>query len=182
MTKRGGERPQFLPFDDLLCVPIEELHARRRVIVAEAADIGKALARKNAQIRRLTAAIRQVAARDHAIIGVSDHAVLRYLERVEGVDVDAIRKRLRNYALTGRATDDGGIVDAGDGLRVAISEGTTITTIWRVGDDGLEQDGDAPVTATGGSRPAPAHPRGRRFGEAKEGPQEARDESRPQSG
>lgn len=56
-------------------------------------------------------------------IDVSDHAVLRWLERVEGVDVSGIRRRIANA--TRSASERGA-----SGVRV---EGVTFTIDYRAG-------------------------------------------------
>lgn len=60
-------------------------------------------------------------------IRVSDHAVLRWLERVAGVDVEAIRNHL-NVPMLERAADFGAhTVRLADGVRIKL-DGHVVTT------------------------------------------------------
>ena len=43
-------------------------------------------------------------------IRVSDHAVLRYLERAHGLDVEAVRKHLAGLAVTGARLGAAGVI------------------------------------------------------------------------
>lgn len=69
-------------------------------------------------------------ARQPKHITVSDHAVLRWLERVEGVDVKAIRRRIA------RATRKGAELGASavtlDGVRFAIHQAGDQAGVWTV--------------------------------------------------
>lgn len=61
-----------------------------------------------------------------SIVHVTDHAVLRYLERVHGVDMEGLRRRI------GRRVDRGVMFGAGrvkiDGVVFCLS-GKTVTTV-----------------------------------------------------
>lgn len=61
---------------------------------------------------------------------VSDHAVVRYLERVKGVDVEALRAEI--VALLATAEPDGiGAYRTSDGLLIAVSsEAGVVSTIY----------------------------------------------------
>jgi len=62
---------------------------------------------------------------------ISDHAVLRYLERVRGIDMDATREEIAEIAARARVTSDGRYgVREGDGLLFGSDEDTGhITTV-----------------------------------------------------
>lgn len=64
-------------------------------------------------------------------VGVSDHAVLRWLERVEGVDVRAIKRRIRKAVTRG----------AGLGARSVTLDGVNYSLQYH-------ETGDAVVTTT----------------------------------
>ena len=61
-----------------------------------------------------------------SIVHVTDHAVVRYLERVHGVDIEGLRRRI------GRRVDRGVALGAGrvkaDGVQYCLS-GKTVTTV-----------------------------------------------------
>jgi hypothetical protein len=58
---------------------------------------------------------------------VSDHAVVRYLERVYGVDVSGLKKRLERITQEGRAEKAGAVV--ADGVRYALSKTGRVVTV-----------------------------------------------------
>lgn len=61
---------------------------------------------------------------------VTDHAVLRYLERIEGVDVARIRRRIEK--LTRIAIDhDGASAVVVDGVRYKICDDHVVTVVPR---------------------------------------------------
>lgn len=62
---------------------------------------------------------------------ISDHAVLRYLERVKGIDMAAIRAEMRSPALE-TARDFGAPVVIGrNGERLIIENGVVVTVIGK---------------------------------------------------
>ena len=62
---------------------------------------------------------------------VTDHAVLRYLERVYGVDIAGLRRRLEKITAEGRAQNASAVMS--DGVRYAISKSGRIITVHGVG-------------------------------------------------
>jgi len=58
---------------------------------------------------------------------VSDHAVLRWLERVEGVNVHAIRRRIRNACRAGAEAGAAGVQLAG--VRFVLATGANGTVV-----------------------------------------------------
>lgn len=64
-------------------------------------------------------------------VHVTDHAVLRWLQRVEGVDVDAIRRRIHKSALIGAEHGAANVVK--DGVRFVLvyhpAETRVVTTV-----------------------------------------------------
>lgn len=59
---------------------------------------------------------------------VSDHAVLRWLERVAGVDVEAVRKHLESPTIETAEAFGCGTVIMGDGTRMKLS-GDVVCTV-----------------------------------------------------
>ena len=58
---------------------------------------------------------------------VTDHAVIRYLERVEGVDIEAIRREIGRRAETGIEAGACGVVSAG--FCYGIEGGVVVTVL-----------------------------------------------------
>lgn len=56
---------------------------------------------------------------------VTDHAVVRYLERVYGVDIKAIRRRIERATVEGRKA--GADCQISDGVKYRIAAGRVIT-------------------------------------------------------
>lgn len=68
---------------------------------------------------------------DPADFGISEHAVLRYLERVKGLDVRAVKAEIRQYAKKFERKDDlDQIVTTDDGLKIALSNSGVVATVW----------------------------------------------------
>lgn len=61
-------------------------------------------------------------------VSVSDHAVLRYLERVRGVDIEALRRQIGQRVDHAAAHGACGIIIDGFGYKI---EGGTVTTVLR---------------------------------------------------
>ncbi|GIT85428.1 hypothetical protein [Roseobacter sp. OBYS 0001] len=61
---------------------------------------------------------------------VSDHAVLRYLERVYGVDIDGVRARITEITAEGRENGACGI--KADGVSYKISKSGRVVTVHGV--------------------------------------------------
>jgi hypothetical protein len=59
---------------------------------------------------------------------VSDHAVLRYLERVEGVDIEAVRRKLSVDMIDKAAAFGCDTVVLGDGTRLKL-HGNVVSTV-----------------------------------------------------
>lgn len=72
----------------------------------------------------------------HRRFRVSDHAVIRYLERVQGVDVEAVRREISQVVAT--AEDHPGVSGVVlNGLRYKIRDGV-VTTILPTRSPGAE--------------------------------------------
>lgn len=73
------------------------------------ADLGDELRILQSQTQRLRARMdrvkKELAFRDRDETMVTDHAVVRYLERIEGRDIDALRATIRQIAFESEATD-----------------------------------------------------------------------------
>lgn len=60
---------------------------------------------------------------------ISDHAVLRYLERVKGVDIAAVRAEMSSPALERAVTFGCPVLIGKHGERLVIREGVVVTVI-----------------------------------------------------
>lgn len=63
------------------------------------------------------------------LVHVTDHAVLRYLERAHGLDVDAVRKHLAGRAMTGAQLGATGVVI--EGVKLVLHDTHVVTVIER---------------------------------------------------
>lgn len=63
------------------------------------------------------------------MVQVSDHAVLRFLERVRGIDVEAVRAEMRCQAV--KVADQFGCatVKRADGFRLILRNGSVVTVL-----------------------------------------------------
>jgi len=64
---------------------------------------------------------------------ICDHAVLRYLERVYGVDVEAVREEMRSPALETANDFGAATVIKGNGGRLILRSGVVVTTLPKRG-------------------------------------------------
>lgn len=60
---------------------------------------------------------------------ISDHAVLRYLERVKGVDVERLRAEMNTPALAKADAFGAPVLIGRNGERLVIREGVVVTVI-----------------------------------------------------
>jgi hypothetical protein len=67
------------------------------------------------------------------MVEISDHAVLRYLERVYRVDIDAIREEMRCPGLEQAAAFGCETVKLGNGARLKIVGRTVVTVLAKRG-------------------------------------------------
>lgn len=105
---------------------LDDLHELQR----ENSALYNAKQRELSKYATRGAAIRQVMdeRRGRGDMGVSDHAVLRYLERHQGLDVKAIRVEILDRFKNGSKRDDG-FVEMGDGLAGVMPAGVIATVI-----------------------------------------------------
>lgn len=90
--------------------------------------------------------------RRHINLQVSDHAVLRYLERRHGIDVDAVRRHLAGLATN--AAELGAVAVRADQVRLflreaAASEGRLQVTVTTVRTPGARRGLGAPAPEIG---------------------------------
>lgn len=71
-----------------------------------------------------------------SVVRVTDHAIVRYLERIEHVDVEAIKARI--IEMVAGAEDDGrGNRLTADGILIAFDEPHgVVTTVYKPGEEG----------------------------------------------
>ncbi|MGR3485503.1 MAG: hypothetical protein ACU0BF_09170 [Paracoccaceae bacterium] len=61
---------------------------------------------------------------------VTDHALVRFLERVEGIDIERVRRRIQDEVQRGVEMDAAGV--RRDGVRYTLVDGSVVT-VTRVG-------------------------------------------------
>ena len=62
-------------------------------------------------------------------VDISDHAVLRFLERVKGVDIEAVRAEMQTPALTLADEFGAPFLIGRNGERLAIRDGIVVTVL-----------------------------------------------------
>lgn len=132
MSKRGNSRRvNPAEVDGLLALSLDELHALGRVAGQKLSQITAEMIAAKTEIANISAAIKAKRNGDDNLFGVSDHAVLRYLERVKGLDVKAVRDEIRAYVQARvEAGRQNQIIDMGDGISAAVTDARTVATVW----------------------------------------------------
>jgi hypothetical protein len=88
------------------------------------------LSAKLAQVRRRKAEIKAARVEAGEVErDVTDHAVVRYLERCEGMDVEAIRSKLRTMASEARVSKDGDHYWHDSGAVLILGEDGQVVTV-----------------------------------------------------
>jgi hypothetical protein len=62
-------------------------------------------------------------------ITITDHAVIRYLERVKGIDISAVRDEMRSAGLEAAITMGAETLKLGNGCRLRIVNETVVTVL-----------------------------------------------------
>lgn len=100
--------------------------------VAELRDIGlmeDALGKQMSRLKAKRDNILRKQAMVSAELQVTDHAIVRYLERVEGYDVEALKSRVRGYLKETAATGVKGVYLHPQGQQVVVSARGLIVTV-----------------------------------------------------
>ena len=112
MTKRKGRVPNMVTAESLARLvdkPSSELASMR-------ADIGSLMHAHGATVNRLRVEAEAITcvlhARDKPNFEVSDHAVVRWLEKVKGFDMNALQLEIAAAAMTAKQKGDGAICRA----------------------------------------------------------------------
>src|SRR6266540_1663211 len=159
MTRKRKARGHYLPADD---PELERMSNPQLVSLRD--DIGSQLGAITTTARYLqhkcehiTAIIRS---RADPPLKVSDHAVIRYLEKVVGQDLDAVRREITDLAA--KAKEGRGVICRGkgdaisvtsDGLTFVLTHDYVVATLYRATEDftnGLDANSSqAPSAAPG---------------------------------
>lgn len=91
------------------------------------ADVQSAIKTKQAELARLRTTRNALVANGGELV-ISEHAMLRYIQRVMGIDLDELAARVVSPAYRRRLATFTGIV-GGDGFRVRIKDGVAVTII-----------------------------------------------------
>lgn len=60
---------------------------------------------------------------------ISDHAIIRFLERVYGVDIEAVKREMQSPALAAAERFGCSTIKRGDGTRLKLREGVVTTVL-----------------------------------------------------
>ena len=130
MGRRPKLTPAMKPFSqEIANMTLDELNSlrveigRQHAIQCEAASVSRG------KLDTIKAAM--FALKHGGNIGISDHALLRYMERHKGIDVRAIRHELASLAKGTKTLIDGeqGHFLTSDGVVVVIPQGDVMATV-----------------------------------------------------
>ncbi len=84
---------------------VEILHDHEKELKEQIRPLGIELAKVRSGIKEAKNAIHNFKHKGVDIPFVSDHAIVRFLERVDGIDIDAIRIRIRDHVQSVKAKE-----------------------------------------------------------------------------
>lgn len=137
MKRRDGRLPQIASADvmaELSGKTSSELAARRADLGSLMHVHGAAVNRYRVEAEAITSVIHS---RERPELEVSDHAIVRWLEKVEGFDVAALRKKIECAATAARRASGGDICRAKgdavaytkDGVTFIVARRNSIVTV-----------------------------------------------------
>jgi hypothetical protein len=126
---------KYPEYDDFT---LDQLYNERKSIGFQLESLGKQYHALRLRVENLKLRIRAMRNGEEGI-GISDHAVIRYLERVKGLDMTEVRNEIRKHIATKIVTKTADQVITDDIMSVAIYDGERVSTIWR---DEERPDGD----------------------------------------
>lgn len=109
----------------------EQLVNLRHELGREMANISRQANELRARLEAIKMELERRATSTPAGIHISDHALVRYMERIKGVDVNGCRAELADMALRARRDRDGKVGrrrDERTGLVIGVDETTTVVT------------------------------------------------------
>lgn len=107
---------------------IDDLQEERRIVSQRFNKIKNECATERARLDTIASLIAE--RKGGGEIGISDHAVLRYMERHLGVDVRAVRKEISEMAAARkRVSGTGDHFDIADGIVAVIPNGGVMATV-----------------------------------------------------
>lgn len=117
--------------DRIRCLPENELLALRSEIGKDIEKLGRKIVRKRAvlQVIKNELAKRAEKLQAKGSFLVSDHAVVRYLQRHRNLDIDAVKDEIRALAKNGHKIGANGLIRSGDIVLASNRDTSTITTI-----------------------------------------------------
>jgi len=71
----------------------DQADRRLQALLAEMSSIGQKVKAERDELRRIDESIKKLKEKSDELV-VSEHAILRYLERVKGVDIEAVKKEI----------------------------------------------------------------------------------------
>lgn len=101
------------------------LQRRKTLLTIDRDELESKILSVNKRIENVNKEISALTARDMI---VSEHAILRYLERVVKVDVEEVKRRVLTDDLKGRILDDG-LYPNPEGFRLVVRDGVIVTIL-----------------------------------------------------
>lgn len=130
MPKRKPQSESYPEYDGLT---LDDLYGERASVGRQMHAVGKSYQELRMPNDFLTRRIRQVTSGETGI-GISDHAVLRYLERVKGVDMRAVRDEIRQRVSQQRMERHRDQIVKDGETSCAIYDGERVSTVWTEAD------------------------------------------------
>lgn len=106
-----------------------EIEAIKSEMAARLSGVNTNAHQLRSTLGQVSAEIARREARDAMVPTISDHALLRYIERVHGIDTEAMKAALLTDALTGAIKSGASGMKTPEGIFVIV--GSTVTTFLR---------------------------------------------------
>lgn len=111
---------------------IAALHQRRGDLVSAANQLKGVVRRVNNDLHAIGLELKDITQRlkvHHGDI-ITDHALLRYLERVRGIDIEAVRKEILSERVMGVIRQLGSAkINLQNGCRAVVDHGVVVTVV-----------------------------------------------------
>jgi hypothetical protein len=127
VTKRRKKKPVEELFQEFRLLDVDVIRQMQRDESTKLNFHRLSMREAHSRLDSLNRAMNYVLGRDS--LGISDHAVVRYLERRKGIDIGEVRREIRTLV---ESKYDRNVVDQVidiEGVGIAISDGSIVTTI-----------------------------------------------------
>lgn len=96
---------------------------------SEKANLERDIAHRQARVNRIKSDLENVRSTSESVI-VSEHAILRYLERVEGIDIEAVKRKIVSRSAETQIKALGsGVFPVGASHKLRVRKGYVVTVL-----------------------------------------------------